>query len=428
MRRCFVLLAAALATVGSAVAPTVASAAPHHNRGLTINSAPNPIISGQGVLIYGQLNGPDSANQVIVLYHRIPPQDRFTIIGLTRTNSTGIYEFIRQEGVVLTSRSWFVRGPGDTHSRTVHEHVAALVGLAASTTGAVTGQRVLFTGRVSPSHPFERVLLQEQNGLSGNGWMTVASTLTTGGSNFAFAHRFVRPGDHTLRAVFVGDARNDRGESDTLTVTVQQRQVPDFTIHTSSPIIGIGQSATISGVLDQPGGSTPQASTEVTLWGLQDGGNWQALATTSTKGDGSYGFTVSPAHNTAYRVRTTLAPARHTAVLYEGVQDAVTISASSLTGLVGNTITLTGTVAPPHFGHVIYLQRLGTDGYWHRVAMTWVVSGSTFSFAYPLTQPGTLQLRARITGGPENVGAASPPVTITVSGKAAPVVGLPPAS
>ena len=111
MRPRFVVLASLLAALVAVSVPAIASAAPRHNRGLTINATPNPIIAGDGVLIYGQLRGSDIANKPVVLYHRLATQPRFTIIGVTRTDSHGFYEFTRAEGVVLTNRSWFVRGP-----------------------------------------------------------------------------------------------------------------------------------------------------------------------------------------------------------------------------------------------------------------------------------------------------------------------------
>jgi hypothetical protein len=415
MRRCFAMLAATMAVAGALALPTVAAAwghhHPHHNRGLTINATPNPIDAGQGVLIYGQLNGQNSANQTIVLYHRIIPSPFFSIISITKTNTFGYYEFVRPDGIVMTNRDWFVRGPNDTHSRTIREQVSALVNAAANTTNATTGQLVLVNGHVTPTHPFERVLLQEQSALSGNGWRTIGSTFTGGGSNFVIPHRWARPGDHTVRVLFPGDARNIAGVSDTLTVAVQQRQQADFTINSSDPIITAGQSVTISGVLDQKGTTTPEPSTEVTLWAHPNGSSWQAVATTTTGADGSYSFMRSPTANTAFQVRTTLSPVRHTTVLYEGVQDVVTLSA----------------VTPMHAGHLIYLERFGADGNWHVIAATTVTASSTFSFTYLLTQPGAVQLRARITGGPENVGAASPAVTLTASG-IAPVTSLPTSS
>jgi hypothetical protein len=426
MRRRFAVLAATLGAVGTLAAPPVAAAWPARDHGLTINATPDPIVAGEAVLVYGQLNGPDSAGQTIVLFHRVIPAEHFSMIGVTTTNALGFYEFLRPDGVVLTNRDWFVRGPDGTHSRTLRELVSPLVSLSAGTPTATTGQLILFSGNVSPDHPFERILLQEQSSLTGSGWATIAAGFTGAGSNFVLPHRWWRPGLYTLRAVFPGDPRNIAGTSDTVTVVVQQRQQPGFTINSSTPIIADGQRVTISGTLDRAGATTPEPSTELTLWGRLAEGTWHALATTVTAANGSYSFTQSPAHNTAYLVKTTLRPARATTVLYEGVQDVVTLTASSPTGAVGNSITLGGTVSPTHAGHLIYLQRLGVDGRWHNIAATLVGPGSTFSFAYQLTELGAVQLRARITGGPENIGAASPPVTLTGIG-IAPVTTLPPA-
>jgi hypothetical protein len=434
MRRCFAVLAATCAVAGALMAPALAGARHFHfhfhHHGLTISATPNPIPAGQGVFIYGQLRGPNSANQTITLYHRILPSPFFSPISTTTTNSFGFYDFIRPDGIVMSNRDWYVRGPNGTRSRTVREYVSALVNASASTTTATTGQVVLFTGQVTPNHPYQRVLLQEQSSLNGNGWTTIASAFTGAGSTFTIPHRWARAGDHTVRVVFPGDPRNLAGISDPMTVVVQQRQQADFTINSSDPIIVYGGQVTINGALDKPGTTTPEPSTEVTLWAHQDDSKWQALATTITAADGSYSFTRSPSNgtgisnNTAFQVRTTLSPMRHTTVLYEGVQDVVTLSASSLTGAVGTSVTLSGTVSPAHGGHWIYLERLGADQRWHPVAGTVVTPGSTFSFTYTLSQLGTVQLRARITGGPENVGAASPQVTITVNG-VAPVTTLP---
>ena len=84
---------------------------------------------------------------------------------------------------------------------------------------------------------------------------------------------------YTLRAVFPGDPRNIVGVSDDVTVTVQQKQNPTFTINTSAPVIPAGGSVQITGVLDKPGSTTTaEANTEVTLYGHEASSTWQAAA------------------------------------------------------------------------------------------------------------------------------------------------------
>jgi hypothetical protein len=432
MRLRLAVLATLVTTLTAGAVTSIASAAPAHNRGLTINAVPNPIDAGDGVLIYGQLNATPVGGQTIVLYHHVAGSFRgYTKVGQTTTASDGFYEFTRAEGVVMTNRSWFVREQGihQIHSRTVFERVSALVSLAASTTTAVTGQRVTFTGTVTPNHAFERVVLQEQDN-AGN-WHDLKSGRLDGRSNYSIIYRWRFAGDHTVRVLFASDARNIAGTANPLTVAVQQKQEPGFTIQSSDQLISYGQSVTISGVLDQTSSSTTgEANTPVTLWARNAyQSQFTPVADTTTGSDGSYTFAPQvPTYNTVYQVRTTLAPRRHSATLFEGVQDVLTLTPSSTTSEIGGSVTFTGTVLPDKAGHVIYLQRLGADGNWHNEEVRFVTNASTFQFGWTFGKAGTYQFRARITGDRGNVGGASTPATITVSPAVAPPTSLPPAS
>lgn len=432
MRPRLVVLATVAMALFAVAAPSIVDAAPRHNRGLTINVTPNPILAGEGVFIYGQLNDPPIAGQTIVLYHHLAGSRRgYTRIGRTTTDARGFFEFTRAENVVMTNRSWFVREAGAhvIHSRTVYERVSALVSLTASTQAADTRQPVVFTGHVDPSHAGERVLLQQQVGSSDN-WHTLKSGALGPGSNFSITHRFRFPGDRDVRILFPGDARNLSGASDPVTVSIEQKQVPGFSITSTDPLVFYGQPVTISGVLDTNGsGNAPQANTPVTLWARNAfQGQVTPVADTTTGANGGYTFAPQlPAFNTIYQVRTTLPPHRHSAALFEGVRDAVGMTASATTATVGQQITLNGTVLPDKAGHVIYLQRLGSDGDWHNVEIRAVHFGSAFGFTWTFGKAGTYQFRARITGDSANVGGASAPVTIQVAPASNPAT-LPPAS
>ena len=93
--------------------------------------------------------------------------------------------------------------------------------------------------------------------------------------------------------MFPGDARNLEGDSDSITVAVQQKEHPLFTINSSDPIITAGQSVTISGTL-YSSGSTPEQSTSVGLYGAKPGDTMKLLDTMTTGSDGTYGFTQQP--------------------------------------------------------------------------------------------------------------------------------------
>jgi hypothetical protein len=417
MRLRITLLACALLALASAAAPSIAGAGPLHNRGLTIHAVPQHIIAGESVLIFGQLKGPDHANQPITLYHRINPNPGFTVIGRTRTNANGQYEFTREEGIVDTNREWFVRGPGTTHSRTVHERVDALVSLAASSASGLTRHPIVFSGHVTPDHTGGVVALQQQKG-SSDDWHTIKVARIGAGSNYTISHAWRVPGAYDVRVKFRGDARNTPAVSDITSVVIEQTEVPGFSITSSDPIVQNGQAVTVSGVLDSPGSTTGEPNTSVSLFAKvpQSGGPYRELSTTTTGADGSYSFAnLQPTTNELYLVRTTFAPRRHTAVLFQGVQDVVTMSASSSTSTVDGHILFTGNVTPGKSGHAIYLQKLGKDGDWHTVEVRFLNNASTFQFGWTFGTAGTKEFRARITGGPYNVGGASAPVTVVVS-------------
>ncbi len=408
--------------------PSRTEAAPRHNHGLTITSTPDPITAGQGVLIYGRLTGPNNAYKRVWLFHRINPADRFTPVSVTRTNASGFYEFVRADGVVKSNRNWFVLGPDNSHSRTIHEWVSANVVLNASAPSATTTQDVSFSGSVFPSHSHQRVLLQEQNSTSGNGWQTIASGYTNDASAFSITHRFRSAGSYTLRAFFPADPRNIASQSPSISLTVQQQQNPSFTINGSAPSIIDGQSVSITGTLYAAGSTTTvEPNVPVTLYGRQATGSFRALESTTTNSAGDYSFTQMPLHNTVYHVQTASGPFAKTANLYVGVQDVVTASASTSTLAVGDAVKVTGTVTPDHSGHALYLQEQNSAGQWVNVETGYLSPASTFSFGYTPGQTGTLNLRVQITGGPWNIGGVSSTMALTISGDA-PVSSLPPAS
>lgn len=413
-------LASLLTALVTFAVPSAVNAAPRHNRGLTINAVPHHIMAGEGVLIYGQLKGPNPAHQAIRLFHHINPFPGYALVGTTVTDANGFYQFTRQEGVVDTNRSWFVRGPDKSHSRTVFERVDALVSLGTTNTTFDTLHPVVFFGRVFPNHPFERVLLEQR--VSGDDWRVLTSGFTGGGSNFRIVYRFKVPGSRDLRAVFVGDSRNLRGFSDPLTVDVQQAQIAGFTITSYAPVIDYGHSAVISGVLDAAGTTTAASGVPVTLFARTPSQAWQGVANGTTGPDGRYSFpAVSPQSNTLYVVRVTLAPHRHSAYLFEGVRDVVSASPSATTSTVGSAITFTGQVTPSRLaGDVVYLQRLGKDGDWHTVKVALTNGAGAYSLAWTLGDVGTDTFRVRALGDRLNFGGVSAPMSIMVNPASSP--------
>jgi hypothetical protein len=414
MRLRFTVLPSVLATCALTVISPMAGAAPQRDRGLTIHAVPHGIIAGEAVLIYGRLASHQDG-QAIRLYHRIAGQPRFSLISVSHTDQAGRYEFTRPEDIVETNRSWFVRGTGLTHSRTAQERVAALVSLAASSNSGTTRHPLIFSGHLTPNHAGSVVLLQVQKG-SSDDWRTLKRARVGPNSNYQIDYAWRTAGARDVRVAFRGDAGNAPAASDPVSVVIEQAEVPDFTITTSDPIVTDASPATISGTLFAPGATTtPEPGATVALFArAPQGGPYRELQSTTTDSSGGYHFTVQSTTNEWYQVRTASPPRRATAQLFEGVQDAVTMAASTTSSSVGGHITFSGTVSPDQAGHVIYLQKFGADGDWHTVAARMVHPDSTFSYGWTFGSAGAKQFRARITGGPDNVGGASTEVTVNV--------------
>jgi hypothetical protein len=402
-----------------AASPSLAGAAPHFNRGLTIHAVPPSISAGDQVDIFGRLRGRHAAGQTVRLWHRINPQGQFTPLGTRTTDAAGRYEFQRADGIVDSNRSWFVAGPGKTHSKTVHEQVAALISIDPdpATGGVVNGlthQPITFTGHVTPSHAGQVVKLQVSRD-QGDNWRTVNTAHLTAGSDYSITEAWRTAGPRQVRVVLPPDRRNTRGISDAVSVQIQQRQVTGFSIQSSSQLIAYGQQATISGVVNQPGTSNPDPGAPVSLYAhMPRGGAYKVVQRATTGTDGSYSFTVQPTTNEWYVVKLDSSRKIHSAQLFQGVQDVVAMSGPS-TATVAEHVTFSGTVTPDKTGHVVYLQKLGADNEWHTVEVSRVLPGSAFSFGWTFGAAGTKEFRARILGGPVDIGGASAPVSVTVT-------------
>jgi hypothetical protein len=397
--------------------------------------APRQIVAGEPIVIFGQLlcaNQADAAGREVVLYHHLAGIGGFGIVQSVTTDANGFYSIAPADGVVETDRSFYVRSLG-ARSATKHVRVAAQVTLSGPTEGQLfTGfpNRVTFTGTVSPADAGARVILQRQNASTGNDWRRIDRGVVDASGSFTIVHRFIVPGDANIRVLVRSQRRNVPSTSNVLAYFISQAQNPALTIQASADPIAFGESVTISGMF----ASGPNQPVTLLARGRHQHG-FARIAEVMTNATGEYSFSPqTPINSTFYRVVNVrpcmIAPAhqrRHvvprckgnltsSAVLYEGVKDVLTAQVSATTIPAGQTVTFSGTVAPDHTGHVIYLERQNPQGSgFHVIQVSFVGAGSTYSIVHRLYDPGVKVLRVFIPGGPENQGAASPPFAIAVT-------------
>ena len=404
---------------------------------ISIEVAPRQITAGDPVTIFGKLTcrrHRGEVGAVVKLFHHLSDSFGYSYVQSARTDAQGFYEFTRADGVVNSNRSWVVSARG-THSAARRIRVAAQVTLSGPPVGTqlLTGHpnAVTFTGTVNPADVGARVILQRQNATTGGEWRRIDRGVVTQGGTFSIVHPFIVPGDANIRVLVRSQGRNIPTASNELEYEISQAQNPALTINASADPISFGQSVTITGTLVGTGGAN-QPMELLARTRLQD--NFAPIAMATTDASGNYAFPAqSPANSTFYRVATLKScvtppnavrvctpQANHgqvmSAVLYEGVKDVLSAAVSATTVQAGSEVTFTGTVAPSHPGHIIYLERQNaSNGGFHVVQVGLVNPDSTYSIAHRLYDPGTKVFRVHIPGGPENEGAASAPFTIVVT-------------
>ena len=210
---------------------------------LTIAASPDPSTAGRKVVISGGLtsNPPPSGVQV-VLWRELSGQSTFHQVTQTTTDSAGQYKITLTRGMVNADQKWYVTANG-LQSPTLQQQVNALIGLAGLHTVSA-GQAMLLRGQVTPSHAGQVVLIEQRRG---GHWAVIARPRLGHNSKYGIMHRFARAGTVELRTVLPGDARNNRSNSATLTVTVKLAVPPRVAKGPETPVTS-GGPPTVCGV------------------------------------------------------------------------------------------------------------------------------------------------------------------------------------
>ncbi len=429
MRSMKLVITLAAALTALALAASGASARKHSSPNgrceVSINVAPRQIDAGDAIVVFGRLrcHGSGSAHRVasktVKLLEHSSGTPGFTIVQTTTTDVHGFYE-LTVTGVE-TNSVLFVRSRGAASgSRNVKVGAEVTLDGPAEGTQLLTGaaNKVTFTGTVNPADAGARVILQRQNAVTGDEWHKIDRGTVSMTGSFSITHTFIVPGDANLRVLVKSHERNVPSPSNVLTYEISQAQNPSLTINATPNPIAYGQSVAITGTVS---GADKQPVTLFARTAAQK--TFAPVVEVSTDASGNYTFPAqSPIDSTFYEVK---GAGKQSAVLYEGVKDVLTASVSQTTIQAGQTLTFSGTVAPDHTGHVIYVERQNASGMgFHVVGVTKVGKGSIYSIEHTVYDAGTKVFRVKIPGGPENEGAASAPFTITVT--PAPIIALVP--
>lgn len=376
--------------------------------------APHHTTAGEPIVVFGRLRCPagGEAGQTVQLFHHLIGQPGFSYVQSTTTNAEGYYELAPADGVVETSRAFFVVS-GSARSRTQQVRVSAQVTLSGPAEGSqlLTGKanQVTFTGTVKPADAGAEVVLQRQDAENGQTWHQIGQTTVAADGTFTLPHTFIVPGDANIRALVRSQGRNVPSSSNVIAYEISQAQNSALTIEASEDPIVVGGSVTIKGKLAGVSAATP-----VQLLAHTHNGHFSAVAEADTNAAGEYTLPPqSPLHSTFYEVK---GAGQTSAVLFEGVHDLLSAEPSATSVQQGQPLQVSGAVSPQHAGHVVYLEaRNASGGGFHVIQVGFLGAGSTYVLQHRFYVTGPRVLRVFIPGGPENEGAASQTFTVEVT-------------
>ena len=408
------------------MAPSAALAHRHRSRGscrIEMQVAPHHTTAGEPIVVFGRLRcaGGGEEGQTVQLFHHLAGAPGFSYVQSVSTGTGGYYEISDADGVVESSRAFFVVSDG-ARSRVQQVRVGAQVTLSGPAEGSqlLTGKpnEVTFTGTVKPADAGALVVLQRQDAENGQSWHHIGNTTVSAAGTFTLAHVFVVPGDANIRVLVRSQGRNVPSTSNVIAYEISQAQNSALSIEASSDPIVVGQSVTFKGKL--AGGAT---GTRVQLLEHTRHGRFSAVAETTANAAGEYALAPqSPLHSTFYEVK---AGGQTSAVLFEGVRYLLSAEPSATSVQQGQPLGISGSVSPEHAGHVVYLEAQNASGSgFHVIQVGFVGAGSTYVLHHRFYVPGDRTLRVFIPGGPENEGAASQTFTVDVT--AAPLPALAP--
>ncbi len=402
------LTAPALAGVAATSAPAV--------RAVALSVYPNPALAEEPALVTGRVTGPGAANATVILWQRPAGVARATQLAQVSADGNGAFVFTRADAPLDETTTLYATALGQ-RSRSVREQVAASVTLSVPSPIVSSGSAVSLTGQVLPGgHAGEPLLLQQR---LATGWATIDRVTLASGGGFSASPAFSGVRTVTVRAVFGGDARNLGNTSDPLDLLVESAQQHGLSLVASTNPLILGQSVTLSGTLAAAGGG----GAPVTLLAGSDAADEVPVATTVSDGSGNFSFVQVPTANTEYRVS---AGALSSAPVVVGVQQTVTLDASTLSAPLGATQDVQGTVTGASAGAAVALQLLGADGVFHSISLSHVGAvggnGAAFSFAVALTDPGSNTYRVLAAGDAAHESGVSAPLTVVVGSRSAPLV------
>jgi hypothetical protein len=399
-----------------------------------------PITAGESTTILGTLTCPGNeaaAGRQVAFYQRAGNHGGYALVGSATTEATAQANraaFAFTPPTFEVNSVFFATSQG---AKSAHRAIRVAPVVTPTPPTPVEGARlftgvgrrlrvqntVTFAGKVSPIAAGADVALQREYATANEEWHRIGPIgHVDRNGEYSITHTFAVPGDANLRViVHPRNGLNVPAASTPVSYEISQSQHPQLTIQSTADPLIWGHSAGIEGVVKGAADKTP-----LTLLAHVKGAKFVPVATGQTGPGGAYEFTQTPLVNTYYKVTDA---STSSAVLFEGVKYALTVSSTPSSTAATQPATFSGTVMPPLAGHVVYLERQGSLGLgWHVIDIGTLAAPlhagepASFSIAHSFLATGPARLRIKVPGDPGNQGIASPAFELNVTPAPAPLL------
>lgn len=185
----------------------------NNNPQFTINASPNPVLYGRTMTISGRLKKPPGAGQPLTLQKNPYPFSGYVSLGTTSTAADGGYSFTSVPKVNTRYRVVATALAPQEITGVETVLVQSRVSFRVSDRTPRRGQKVRFSGTVTPAH--NGSVLQIQRRSSSGAWSTVAKTmlLDAGGTRSTFTRSLRIRRDAIYRTLLVAHVDHTTGTS-----------------------------------------------------------------------------------------------------------------------------------------------------------------------------------------------------------------------
>ncbi len=419
----------ALAPAGASARPAGAHAHATRPCHVRLETPKAPVANGEAVTIKGALVCPKSvppAGHVVTLLQQSAPKSSFAALATPTTEVGGAFQAVTP--ALTTNSTFYAVAEG---AQSAHHTIRVFAPITSSAPTPPDGAQlftagghglrrqnaVTFAGEVSEADAGAVVTLQSENATGPEDWRPIGRSFVDSHGKYAIVHHFQVAGEANIRVVVHPRKVNAPNATSPVSYEISQAQNPALTIETSNDPVPFDQPVTIKGIVAAAAAKTP-----VTLLARTrgSGGPFAPVASGMTGEKGAYEFAKqTPLKNTAYKVATA---STQSAVLFQGVKYALSVSPIVGTVVAGQPVTFSGAVLPALVGHVVYLERQGNLKLGWSVIDVGTVSAPSnpteaapFSIVHAFRTPGTARLRVKIPGDPGNQGAVGEASELTIT-------------